>query len=511
MNNLIKTILLISACLCTSACNDLDLVNPNAPTEESFWKTEADLYQGLIATYDQLQCTFDCGMYGLEMRIMPQLLSDEGTNQTPDPFADVARFVHDDLNAWETMWRGGYILIGRAYQVIDRAPTIEGSEVPRIVGEAKFLVALGYYNLLTGFGDRIAYVDRIQKPSDKPLPGNPGELWTLTETMLQDAITVLPSTIPEAEYGRATKGAAQALLAKVHLQQGDYSAAEPLLAAVINGGVYSLLNDYTDNFRETNSVNPESIFQVNFLHNGVTGESDNSAHFKLNATSETQGHYGDVQADNFVLASLLTEKDKEGNQDLRTDATIFWEGSSLVLNGLTYAEWIEASPPFNPAVSTSYYKYSESEFIGNREATLRDGGIDYIVIRYADILLLYAETLNQLGKTQEAYPYVDQVRTRSNMRPLSEIASDLSQADFHQQIKHERLTELAGEGVRWWDLKRWGDYGPTIANDFTIPALRTTLPRDPNFSSFTLGQDELWAIPQSELDLNENLVQNPGY
>ena len=112
------------------------------------------------------------------------------------------------------------------------------------------------------------------------------------------------------------------------------------------------------------------------------------------------------------------------------------------------------------------------------------------------MLLLYAEALNQNDKTGDAYTYVDMVRARANMNPL---ILGLNQADFHEQLKHERLVELAGELIRLDDLKRWGDYGPNSAVN------------DPNFETFTVGKNELGPIPQEELDLNDNLIQNPGY
>ncbi|MDA0196495.1 MAG: RagB/SusD family nutrient uptake outer membrane protein [Bacteroidetes bacterium] len=520
MKKIYKRILPLSMIFCLLACADLDLVNPNAATEDSFWQTEQDLYQGVIATYDYLQATFDEGSYGLELRVFPQLLSDEGTNEAPWEFNDLARFVQDDLNMFGNIYTGGYRMIGRAYQVIDRAEGISGSQVLRLVAEAKFFVALGYYNLLTGFGDRIPFVDRIQGADEKPMPATAGQLWAMIETYLTDAIPALPlaSEVGVLDYGRISKGSAQTLLAKIYLQQGNYTAAEPLLAAVVNSGQYQLLADFSENFRETDQVNPEAVFHVNFLHNGIEGETDNSAHWRFNSPSEIKGHYGDVQSTNFVLNSFLQELDADGNQDPRMDRTLFWEGSSLLMYGLTHAGWISAAEPANPDVNHGYYKYNESEFVGSSQDALRsDGGIDFLVWRYADVLLLYAETLNQNGNTAAAYQYVDEVRVRSNMSPLSVVAPGLSQADFLQQIKHERLMELAGEGIRWFDQKRWGDYGPSASGDHFIPSTGTSVAGDPNFNDpitgkgFTVGQDELFAIPQNELDLNPNLIQNPGY
>ena len=124
---------------------------------------------------------------------------------------------------------------------------------------------------------------------------------------------------------------------------------------------------------------------------------------------------------------------------------------------------------------------------------------NYRYIRYADILLMYAECLNALGRTSEAYAHVDRVRQRVNLAPLSTAMPGLSQEAFLEQIKHERLLELAAEGHRWNDLMRWGDIGPGLAD------------QDPAFNNFEVGKHELLPIPQVDLDVNPNLKQNPNW
>jgi hypothetical protein len=126
-------------------------------------------------------------------------------------------------------------------------------------------------------------------------------------------------------------------------------------------------------------------------------------------------------------------------------------------------------------------------------------GNNYRFIRYADVLLLYAEALNALGQTTQAYPFVDKVRQRAGLKTLSSVMPGLSQANFLTQLKHERMTELSGEGHRWEDLVRWGDLSSSLAS------------KDPAFSHFQKNKHELLPIPQFDLDNNPNLKQNPGY
>jgi hypothetical protein len=126
-------------------------------------------------------------------------------------------------------------------------------------------------------------------------------------------------------------------------------------------------------------------------------------------------------------------------------------------------------------------------------------GNNYRFIRYADVLLLYAEALNALGQTSQAYPFVDKVRQRAGLRTLSAAMPGLSQDQFLNQLKHERITELSGEGHRWEDLTRWGELSPALAS------------RDKAFANFKTNKNELLPIPQFEIDNNPNLKQNPNY
>jgi hypothetical protein len=121
------------------------------------------------------------------------------------------------------------------------------------------------------------------------------------------------------------------------------------------------------------------------------------------------------------------------------------------------------------------------------------------MIRYADVLLMYAECLNGLDRTAEAYQYVNRVRERAGMSPLEDIRPNMNQDQFLAQIKHERIVELAGEAWRWSDLLRWDD----LSTDLQV--------RDPEFANFIEGRHEYYPIPQTDIDLNPNIDQNPNY
>jgi hypothetical protein len=211
------------------------------------------------------------------------------------------------------------------------------------------------------------------------------------------------------------------------------------------------------------------------------------------------------------------EADKDGNPDPRMNVSLFTEYTDQTLYGQTWAWWITNTTEI--VTGASFYKFNENDAVyneinnGSGYVQWKNGGRDMILIRYSDILLLLAEALNENGNTSEAHSYVNIVRNRSNMNDLEITAGrELNQEEFRQQIKHERLVELCGEYLRFFDLKRWGEYGPQVAADFTIPAVSTTIKRDSIFENFRVNKDELFPIPLDELDINPNLLpQNPGW
>jgi hypothetical protein len=517
MKNLKHITILLGVAIFLSACTDLEQVNPNYPTEASFWKTKDDFYKGLIGAYDQLQSG---EMYGGKIQQTYNLLSDEGyTGELGEPL-NLATFTYDMGNEFvETLWYDLYTLIARSYEVIERGEGGDVSGIDGIIGEAKFLVALAYYNLISAYGDGIAYVDGIQTANDRPRKAEPGEMWAFTETLLTEAIEVLPDVYSDSEFGRVTRGAALALLAKVHMQQNEYSAAGPILSEIVESGDYKLNADYGSTFtEELTTGNKEVIFQVNFVHNGPQGESDHAWYFRINTPGPSNiGIWADQLASEFAVRSYLVEADMDGNHDSRMDVSLFTEYSDTTLYGQTWAWW--AANTSEIVTGASFYKFNENEAVldeinnGSGYVQWNNGGKDMILMRYADILLLYAEALNENGLTSEAHQYVNMVRARSNMNDLEVSAGgELSQADFREQVKHERLVELCGEYTRWFDLKRWGEYGPIVAEDFTVPATGDVIARHPAFADFRVSQDELFPIPLDELDLNPNLLpQNPGW
>jgi hypothetical protein len=145
-----------------------------------------------------------------------------------------------------------------------------------------------------------------------------------------------------------------------------------------------------------------------------------------------------------------------------------------------------------------------NDYFRINEFEVFNGPINYRIIRYADVLLMYAEVLNALGRTNEAYQYVDRVRQRAGLRRLADVRPGMNQDQFLRQLMHERVTELTGESLRWNDLARWGYFDDPAK----LAELKT---RDPEFNNFQIGRNKYMPIPQTELDINPNLVQNQNW
>jgi hypothetical protein len=514
MKNINISIIIVSF-LALASCMELDQLNPNTPTVESFWQTEDDIYTGLMGSYSMLQE----GFYGGRYNKVGLTISDIGTvTRGSGELYNVARFIEEP---WEFYWWNYmYKLISRSYQVIERAPAVGDNENIRgMVAEAKFLVAHAYYNLIQMFGYNIAYVDRELDATDDFAPrADSVSILGLMESLLFDAIADLPlaSEYPVDQYGRVTKGAAQAQLGKLYMQTHQYDLAQEQFAAVIGSGEYLLLENFGDNWiNDGVTANEEAIFLVNYTLNGPQGEEDENGMHRDYGIREIGGVgiFSDIAPTAFVLKSFKKERDVEGNFDPRLDITLFHDSTSREYFGKTYEEWRYYNGLdllYDKSITTSFMKYSEQEGLeASGDSIVKEsfkiGQTDFIVIRYSDVLLLQAEALNEVygnpnsadSQGNTAYDYVDMVRVRANMHPLSVAKPGLDKNAFLVQLQHERVVELAEECVRYFDLRRWGLYNNTNTND-------------PNFETWTF--EDRWAnIPLAEREVNPNLTSNPGY
>ena len=502
---------ILASFVVTSCDQELDIVNPNEATVEAFWKNQADAVAGVNAVYSTLH-------RGAISRWMPFyyiIRSDEGKSTSPatDIVNNMDQFIVTDYNFWGAydIWKDIYVGIFRANQVLDNVPAIAMDEAlkSRVLGEAKFLRGLFYYNLVSLWGN-VPLMLNASSPNDKPVTSTEADVWAHVEKDLSEAVSVLPLSYGSEDLGRATKGAAQALLAKAYMQQGKYAQALAPLEWLVEGegsGIYDLMPDYRDNFLVTTENNMESVFEWQFELNPSENHDDDTDIGRpdnLNYGTSLAQFFGpsgigwsDGEAQRWVVNEFLVEPTAAGERDPRLAVSFLFdytdEGGPDATNiyGETFTQ------RYGTDNKRVWFRKFQNDHWKDFEGYNSPNNWRYI--RYSDVLLMYAEALNAEGSTAAAYEHVDRVRERAGLQKLSVTKPGLNEAQFLEQLKHERLLELSGEGHRWNDLARWGDLGPQLAS------------RDNAFSNFVVGKHERLPIPQQEIDINPSLEQNPDW
>lgn len=515
-----KTIIIIFlAVVGLSACKkDLEIGNPNTPTTEVFWKTANDAQLGVNAIYS----TFHREGLSRWLYFMTMIRSDEGFSTSPNPaIVNVYDAFHiTDYNDYliTSVYQDDYFGINRANQVLDNVPNISMDELTKaaLLAEAKFLRGFFYYNLATLYGN-VPVLLHTSKTSDYPPTTPVDSVFVQAENDFKDAINGLPASYGATNVGRATKGAAYAMLGKCYMQQRNYSAAQQALAYLTDGegkSTYSLVPNYRSNFVELSENNSESVFEFqnaanpNDTHDNDTDPGSDNLNYGTSIPpffSPSPIGFTDGEARRWVVWEFLKETTTGGKRDPRLAATFLYDSTDergpdfTLAFGTPWSNLALSTDPNVPHSNTREVCFRKELDDSVMTGEVFHSGNNYRYLRYADVLLLYAEALNAQGQTPQAYPYVDAVRVRAGLAPLSTAKPGLSQDAFLAQLKHERITELTGEGHRWEDLARWGDLGPELAG------------RDPGFANFVVGRDELLPIPQFDLDVNPNMKQNPKY
>lgn len=475
-----------------AGCADLELTDPNAKTTDTFWQTQNDALAGLSAAYRGLQ---ENGTYGRWLAFAYDLRSDIGFSRSP--WGDLANFTKSVLGSYDfevnrEIWQHHYRAIFRANQVIVQVPNaqMDAAMQARIVGEAKFIRALLYYNLVNLYGS-VPLITTLPKPEDRPAAVTPAEAYAQIEQDLKDAQAVLPLSYSGADVGRATRGAATALLGKVLLQQNKWAEAATQFATVVNSGTYRLLDNFGDNFLASNDNNEESIFEVQFagpqlLSAGTRGQNI------LKMIGPCGVGFCDGEPTQWLFEEFQKETTTTGAADPRLDATLFYnKQGGMDVYGTPFAV------RYAGRINDRFWKKYGEHYKDNQDW---DNEINIKVMRLGGILLLYAEALNESGQTNAAYAPVNAVRARARLAPLT---AGMSQAQMRAEIEHQITLELSLEMERWLYLARHG-----ALTDAAQIAVLTS--HDPDFSFFAPHR-ALLPIPQTERDLNPNVAQNPGW
>ncbi|HKJ44433.1 MAG TPA: RagB/SusD family nutrient uptake outer membrane protein [Balneolales bacterium] len=502
--------LVVGIGLLVTACkpNLLDTTNPNAQTTQTFWKTSQDAVKGTNAIYGALQLD---GSYMRFCNTTADLRGDDTKADSPwnemtddGDFSLTATSLQVAL-IWKVMYEGIY----RANQVLENVPNIQmdNNLKNRLLGEAHFLRGLFYFHLVKFYHNVPLITHTAQSQKDYlQAQAPPDSVWMQIESDFQAAIPALPLKYSGNDVGRATKGAAEAYLGKAYLFNKQWQKASDEFKKVIDSGVYGLVANYRDNFTTADENNKESIFEVQFSRS-VGGTA-------IGWQSPPQPDWGQTQARSITYAPtgfgwadieptriLFNEFKKDttvtGGVDPRLPASLFYNYPGETVYGVPFKQ----AYPGADSTDIFWRKY-ENDTPGGNEFDARSG-INIRLMRYADVLLMYAEAQNNLGNTSVAYTYVQKVRDRAELPDLQTIKPGMNQQQMQDQIAHERFLELNGEEHRFDDIVRWGW--------LKDPAkLKWLQQRDPEFNGYVPGREYL-PIPQSEIDVNPKLHQNQGY
>src|SRR6185312_564729 len=418
------------------ACNKrLNVLDKNNPTTESYFKTAAELQNGVNAVYSSMRSG---NLLGREWFFTHDMRGSEtapGGSQLEAPRAELLKQPSPapSNSVMTSVWNGCYQMINRANLVIQKAPDVKDNTALRdvTVGEAEFLRAWAYFELASMWGDVPIYTEPVTTAAGYKAKSPVADVYTLIISDLTDAISKLPAT--QSQLGRATKGAAYALLGKVQMQNGDYTAAKAALLQ--DYGKYSLVPNFSDNFDGDFKVaatqatlghefNSESVFEIAFVDKG--DDNFNWGYVGEGATADVSimrsQEYGIVWGNVVPSDQILNEFEPN---DPRYKFTFYESGDKILTMGGTEPGVALTENGMNVAPSTRngvtkkrvYRKYSVLDWTDDG---FHPDGINQRIIRYADVLLMLAECEAEAGTPAQAASYINEVRARPsvNMPPV---------------------------------------------------------------------------------------------
>ena len=478
---------MVASVFVTTGCGDefLEVKPQGQQPAEEFWVSEADATKAVNAMYANLRGWPQVAFAAIAVESLGSDEAEKGSSPSDATFLN----AFDNFTVTSTegqiadFWGGQYQSINLANQVLDNIPAIEMDQAlkARYLAEAKFIRAYAYFRLVRAFGGVPLRLSVPQSADEYNQPrATKEEVYAAIEQDLTEAASVLPTSYTGSDVGRATKGAALALHAKVAMYQAKWNDVLSLTNQVMGLG-YSLVPDYYDLFRVENENSDEAIFEIQAAIIPGNPAASNSQYSQVQGVRGSVGGGWGFNVPTTALANAYEDGDP------RRDATIIFrgevtpEGDAIPVSG--------DNPMYN---EKSYVPFSDyvSGYNEGAQQNIR-------VLRYADVLLMNAEANNELGNTQAALTSLNMVRARAregNPAVLPDITTT-DKEDLREIIWHERWVELAMEFDRYFDVIRQGRgeevFGP---------------------KGWQAGKNEVWPIPQTEIDLSAGvLLQNPGY
>lgn len=486
----------------------LDKESPDQLTNTNFWRNAEDARSGLTAAYSELEARSDFWNGWQEGRPVVEYFRSDYALPGPDAsnyshWMSIFNFNYTDGHIFlDVLWSTNYKGINFANQVIANVSEMDNDQISaeekeQILGEAYFLRAYYHFKLLSLYEQIIVRQEPVTPQTlNQPLATRQ-EAWQAVLSDFQEAVDRLGFEQAAGDLGRANKGAALAYLGKAYLYKAgdpssvtgdEFQQAAAALQQVVESGVYSLEPDFVSNFNGENENNEESVFELQFKSADAT--SDNATRLHAFIGDWAVGGWGGIEAHYDLVEDMKSEGMKANNGlydnrlygSLYFDDPYFNDPSTNAMQGSTWDALIaETYGDADAKDNSAYFRKWLPNYVRDNGYV----GVNVVLMRYADVLLMYAEALNQIGSTPEAIQIINQIRDVHGNMPAITVST---REEVQLQIEHERTMELTLESVRFFDLRRWGKLEAEM--------------HEKGRTSFNAGQHSYLPVPLSEIQTN---------
>lgn len=523
------TVFAASVALLCSSCNDMEQPPRNKYTDANFWSAERAEYMVNMA-YSQM---YSAGKMFSDIALSDDMVYTRGGDQYSIRTGTANAAAGLFSSEWSNLY-GGIKTCHVFLENIDLLQDVDASVKARMVAEVRFIRAFLYFRLTNFYGAIPFFTSDISLDEANVIGRTPREeVITFVQQELNEIIDVLPSRneLSEADNGRITQAAVAMFMARTYLMDSDWANVVTWCEKIMNGtyGDYALFPSYAGLFTEANEYNEEVILDRSYVPQVLTwGEGQQDMYpIALDGRVMNLLPYQDL-VDSYMTSTGCTineqgtDYDPENpyeNRDSRLTATIIYDGYKWNENiepGL-YPEYDDIDKiSFSNPDAADYWENSNASSTGYclrkwfSPQAVKDwnSGLNIIMMRYADVLLMYAEAKNEIGQMSESVwnQTIRAIRERAGLS-TSKALSYPTSGDMRQIIRNERRVELAMEGLRWYDIKRWKAGSEYLNKDIYGASFTNWTAK----YMFNEERDYLWAVPQSQLDLNPNLGQNEGW
>lgn len=519
-------LLFLAAGIGLPACKDnfLDRNPLDSYSNSSLWSSQSDASAALNGCYN----SFEDGYNTIYM----DCASDNAYNQYY--WEGYTYFGNGTITpssgSFQNRW--SYVTIQRCNWFLENiaATPMDKAVKERYAAEARFLRAYQYFTLTQLYGDVPLVKTTISaSEANAVIRTVKGQVQDFILSELSEIATILPVSYSGSDIGRITKGAALALKARIELYTGKYAAAVEDAQSVMALG-YALFPSYPDLFRIQNENNSEVILDIQYKENdysngnlGVMPSSSLGGWSSIDPTQDLVDAY-EMKSGKLITdaASGYDEREPYNNRDPRLTSTIVLPGQ--MYEGRYYNSIESTSSDYYSGGNNSATGYIVKKYTPHLSdfSDMWNTGLNIILIRYAEVLLTYAEAKIEMGSIDASvYSAIDAVRIRAGL-PKTDRTVYNDQSSLRGLIRRERRVELAMEGLRWFDIQRWKIAEQVMAKPVRGVRLGKVDPANGKLTltgdhikvedrTFDPGKNYLWPIPQKEVDINKNLGQNPNY